>query len=245
MKRILISFLSLAMLIFMAGCGEDTTAGISRITSFADFTVDGGLDDVVVSVGSDYSAPTAVATENGKSLDVTTTISSVINGLSTFDINTVDQYIFTYSAVNSDGYPGSVSKNVFVVNTGDFVTSIEGLYTSTVVRNDVSDGQYTDMGYIFVTMEGGDFVISDYIGGYYDLGRGYGPAYAATGPTITVNNIATSDVTINGNDFGVGAFGGSAVISDFNIDVANKQISFNTDWDAGYLFAVTLTQVQP
>ncbi len=245
MKKIVISFITLFALFVVTSCDKDTTGGISRITYFPTFEVVGGTATDYVATGSDYTVPEATATEDGVELPVTTTVSSLIQGASSFDVNVADFYTITYTATNSDGYPGSTSKDVIVYTQGDFVNSIEGLYTSTVVRNGSASAQYTDMAYILIYKEGSDYVISDYIGGYYDLGRGYGYAYAATGPTITVNDIATSNVVINGNSFGVGAFGGIASITSFTIDAANKTILFTTDWDSGYVFEVTLVQVQP
>ena len=68
----------------------------------------------------------------------------------------------------------------FVARQGDLVNSIEGVYTSTVVRDNVSAPQYDDMKYVIIKKVDTDtYELSDGIGGYYDLGRAYGIAYAA------------------------------------------------------------------
>ena len=238
------------MLTIIVSCDKETTGDISRITYFPEFTIDAPSSQIV-SAGSAFTIPDATAEEDGVDLPVTVSVSSELNGLSDFDINTPDIYTIEYSAVNSDGYPGSSSITVIVAPpSGDFATSITGLYSSSVDR--VFDGSPSSRGpmnYIFVTENGnGDYVISDYIGGWYYIGSQYGYAYAATGPTITVNDIATSDVTINGNDFGVGAFGDDAVITDMSFDPAAKTISFFTEWtlsDGRFVtFDVLLTQVE-
>lgn len=250
MKKILIGFLSVAMLAFLVSCEDDTTAGISRLTYFPEFTIDAPASQIVAA-GSSFSVPVGVAEEDGVALDVTVSVSSEINGLSELNTDIPDIYTISYSAVNSDGFPGSSSIEVLVAPpTGDFITSIEGLYVSSVDRVFAgSPGSRGPMSYIFVTKNSnGDYVISDYIGGWYYIGSQYGYDYAATGPTITVNNIATSDVTINGNDFGVGAFGDDAVITAMQFDPAAKTISYFTEWtlsDGRFVtFDVLLTQVQ-
>ena len=129
-----------------------------------------------------------------------------------------------------------------VVNNADLTTSLEGIYTSTVVRNGSASPQYTDMSYIIVWKNAdGTYELSDGIGGYYNMGRGYGANYIAPGMKVTANDIATNDFTIT--DFGVKTFGGACAVAGFTVDAAAKTINFVTTWDVGYDFDVTLTQV--
>ena len=242
MKKVLNIFFGMLLAALIVSC-EKTTEGLSRITYFPEFTLSGSAESIVA-IGSVFTDPGAIAKESGATIPVSVSVTSKINSYNgtTVDTNTPDVYYIKYSAVNSDGFSGNVFRQVTVSNTGDFVNSIEGVYTSTCVRNGASAAPYNDMKYILIWKEGSDFVISDYIGGYYDIGRGYGYGYAAIGPTITINNLATNDVTINGNSFEVGTFGGEATIESISFNTVEKTITFSTKWDQGYTFVVTLKQ---
>ena len=86
------------------------------------------------------------------------------------------------------------------------------------------------------------YEISDAIGGYYAIGRAYGNDYMATGMSITANDISANDFTF-GSPIGVGAFGGALTMDNMSVDAGAKTIDFQSSWDAGYKFVVTLTQV--
>jgi hypothetical protein len=238
---ILISFLAL----ILASCGEKKSANISGITYFPSFTMNGDAE-YYLSVGDPFTEPGVTAEENGVEIPVTTSVVGDFFGYSGDAVNTdaADKYIITYTATNSDGYPGTASRTVWVIETGDLVNSIAGLYTSTVVRNGSASAQYTDMEYIMISDNGdGTYNLSDAIGGYYDLGRAYGADYRAAGLVITANDIPGNDFSFN-DPIGVGAFGGSLLMTAFSVDAGSKTISFTSDWDSGYVFEVTLTQVQ-
>ncbi len=249
MKKIFkIIYLLLLPIIFIAvttSCErEKESEGISRITYFPDFKMSG--DEVIVlNKGDNFTDPGIKAYENGVEIPVKSTVIGDYFPASSLDVNTPNKYIITYLATNKDGFDGTAQRIVYVISTGDLINNIEGLYTSTVVRNGVQSPQYQDLKYIMIRKSGDNvYEISDAIGGYYDLGRKYGADYRATGAQITANNIATNDFDL-GPSFGVGAFGGVATITSFTVDASNKTITFVTEWDAGYTFEVTLTQVQP
>jgi len=217
---------------------------LSKITFYPTFEMTGD-DFQIITLGTPYSDPGILATENGQEIPVTTSVVGTIQSYSGNAVNAdlANEYLINYTATNSDGFQGSTSRVVWVVNTGDLVTSIEGLYTSTVVRSGVVSAQYTDMSYVLIYKTGDNtYEISDGIGGYYDLGRAYGPGYRATPCVITAVDIPGNNFTYGGS-FGVGAFGGVAEISALTVDPVAKTVSFETSWDAGYTFVVTLTQV--
>jgi hypothetical protein len=169
-------------------------------------------------------------------------VTSEFNGLNAVDTNQPDIYHVTYSAVNQDGFAGTSTRTVIVAKQGNLIDDISGLYTSTVLRNGASGPQYTDMQYVLISKnEDGTYFLSDGIGLYYAVGRGYGNAYLAPA-TIIANNISTNDFTVP--TFTVGTFGGDVDINQITVDPNAKTISFSSVWDAGYTFAVTLTQVQ-
>ena len=224
---------------------EKSSEGVSRVTEYPVFEVMG--DEVMFHPeGTAFVDPGVSATEGGAELDVEESAVGVFKGYSGTDVdgNVADHYIKSYSAENKDGFAGTATRDVWVATTGDLVSSIEGVYTSTVVRNGSASAQYTDMQYILIWKNSdGTYSISDGIGGYYDIGRAYGYAYAASGVVITATDIPNNVFSFN-NPFGVGAFGGAANMKDMMVDPGAGTITFTTDWDAGYTFEVTLTQVQ-
>jgi hypothetical protein len=227
-------------------CEKDpTTDNISKITYYPSFEKTG--DDLYLSpLGTPFTDPGIKAIENGAEIPVTTVVEGTVQGFSgaALNVNAADEYVYTYSATNSDGFVGTDSRTIWVAATGDLVTSIEGLYSSTVVRNGVNNPQYYNLKYVLIYKTGANtYKISDGIGGYYALGRSYGNGYRAPSSTITANDISANDFTIDG-DFTVGSFGGVCTMSGLTVDAAAKTVSFTTDWDAGYTFVVTMTQVQ-
>jgi len=214
----------------------------SKVTYLPLITLEGG--DVELDCGAtSYTDPGAVATAGGSEIELITNVSGSYFGSSTID--GPDVYSVSYSAFNDDGIPASAFREVYwPACNGDLVTSIAGVYTSNIVRNGSTGPQYQGVGPILIRDLGnGVYQISDAIGGYYDFGRGYGPGYAATGMKITANNIAANDFTYD-DVIGVGAFGGNLEMTAFAVDPATHTITFTTDWDSGYVFKVTLTQVQ-
>jgi hypothetical protein len=237
-------YILMALLVTLMGCEEDKSSeGLSRLTYYPDFVFNG--DEVVfVAKDAEFNEPGVTATEKGNSIPVTTSASGLYFGETALDTSSPDIYDVTYSATNTDGFAGTQSRRVIVAGQGDLVNSIEGLYTSTVVRNGVAAAQYTDMPYVIIRKTDADtYELSDGIGGYYDLGRAYGTLYAAQPATVTANDIATNDFTF-GPAFGVGAFGGAAEITSMSVDPIAKTVKFTTEWDGGYTFVVTLKQVE-
>lgn len=243
MKNFRLTYFIAALLPLVMWSCEKTYEEHYRITYFPEFEIKG--ENVIFNpFGSPYTDPGVKATEGGKEIPVTTEVSGDYFGGTSFEANSADRYLYTYSATNSDGFSASASRSVYNVKTGDLVNSIEGLYTSTVVRNNVSSAQYTNMKYVLIAKSGNVYKLSDAIGGYYDIGRAYGATYRATGITITANNIAANDFSFAPATVGVGAFGGALNMVSMTVDAAAKTIQFTSAWDAGYTFKVTLKQVQ-
>ena len=230
----------------LTNCDDKESEGVSRLTQYADITLNG--DDVMfVKAGTPYNEPGAIAKEGDADVEVSIDYSGTyFNGsVPAINTNIADIYTVTYSAVNKDGFPGSNTRTVVVAGEGDLVNSIEGLYTSTVVRTPAggpADADYTDREWVVINkIDDNTYEISDAIGGYYDFGRAYGSAYAAPA-TITANNIPANDFSFG--TFSVGPFGGEGQITSMEVDPATKTIHFKADWDGGpYSFDVTLKQV--
>ena len=240
MKKIFL-YLGVVSSCFFTSCETEDTANVSDVTNYAVFEL-AGSDEVLLSKGDEYVEPGATATEAGDPVDVSTTISSGLFRGNAFDNTISDIYTVSYSAVNKDGFEASASRTLVVGESGDLETDLSGVYTSTIERNGVSGAATNDIHYVLIWKKSdGVYEISDGIGGYYMYGRGYGIAYAARPATIKVNG--PNDFT-PGPSFPVGAFGGTATITEFSTDPAAKTIDFTTDWDAGYIFKVHLEQVQ-
>lgn len=249
MKNILKIFVGLVSIILFTtlfySCERDLeTEGLtSGITNYAVFDYLG--EEVVLHpLGQPFVDPGVTATENGQPVTVSISVSGLYTGYSgtTVNVNVPDQYTITYKATNSDNFDAFTYRDVYVSNTGDLVNSIEGLYISTVVRNNVSAARYSNLKYVFITKTGENkYKLSCGIGGYYQLGRPLGITYSAP-VTITANDIASNDFTLP--PFTVRTFGGVVNFNSFTVDAASKTIHFVNEWDFGYVFDVTLKQVQ-
>jgi len=231
------------LMIMISSCdNEPEVSGISRITYFPTFEYD-GVNQAIIPCNSDFQIFPITATEGGNPLPVDVKTKGISGSVPSVDINKADIYVETSSAVNQDGFAGEVVRTFWVACTGDLVNSIEGLYTSTVIRSGVVNPQYFDMEYVLIRKVGDNqYEISDAIGGYYEFGRAYGDGYRAYGAVVTANSIPGNSFTFSG-PVPVGAFGGGVEITTMTVDPANKQVKFESTWDAGYKFDVTLTQV--
>lgn len=224
-------------------CSSDyDTLGVSDETNYPVLEVLGD-SPAFVQLGGTYSDPGVTATENGVAIPFTTSYKGDYRGANTLNLSVADRYTAAYSAVNKDGFSASANRNIYVYRTGDFVSSIEGLYTSKVVRTP-SQGAVsanTSLNYVIIWKNAdGTYELTDAIGGYYDLGRSYGPTYASRGLKL---NYAAGVASVVSQPNGVGAFGGNVVVSGVTVDPVTKTIVVPSAWDSGYNFTATLTQV--
>lgn len=242
MKNIALKLSGLFFILLLWGCQEETE-NVSRITFFPTFDFQG--EPVILhTLGAAYTDAAVTASEDGIELPVTVAVVGAGTGYkgTTVPVDVADKYTISYTAINSDGFPGSKERIVYVSpSNGDLVTGIEGLYTSTVFRNGTSGAQYTNMKYIMITKSGNNYEISDALGGWYELGRNLGISYRAPGMTIT-----PLDIAANNFSFGtavVGGFGGAVTATSLTVDAATKTLVYQCDWNV-YKFVATLTQVQ-
>ena len=222
---------------------EPSMADISRVTFFPTFEYD-GVDLAIVECNTSYNLTDVRATENNVELPTTTTVTGTYSGATSFDIAVADKYVVTTSAVNADGFPASLNRTIWVVCTGDLVNSIEGLYTSTVARNGPNP-TYFDLEYILIRKVEGttdQYELSNADGGWYELGRNLGPGYSSPGAVVTAIDIPSNSFSF-GPPVGVNGFGGLIQITSMTVDPDTKTIVFTSDWDLGFSFTATLTQV--
>jgi hypothetical protein len=142
-KNILVSALMLLSSFCLFSCEkDDETAHISRITAYPDFAMT-GEDLIVTWVGAGFTDPGVKATAGGTELPVTTTIRGahyIVPGQTTppavaytssFDPTKPGIYTYTYAATNADGFAGSVSRTVIVLDRQpDPAVDLSGNYTS-------------------------------------------------------------------------------------------------------------------
>ncbi len=240
MKKVILSLLFIST--FLVSCEDNSTEGVSRVTNYPEFTLLG--DEVVyVQKGSAYTDAGVIVTEGGVEIPYETSVIGDFRGGTSVDPNVVDVYRIIYSAQNQDGFSGSVARTVIVYEDSDLTTSIAGLYSSTVIRNGSNNPQYYNMEYVLVWKNNdGTYSMSDGIGGYYAIGRAYGVGYAAGPVTITANDIASNNFAPIPS-FGVGAFGGNAVMTGLTANPSANTLSYTTTWDSGFTFVVTMTKV--
>jgi len=225
-------------------CSTDDTANVSSVTFFPVITLKGNDPEVVKPLGTPYSDPGATATENGVTIPYTTTVTSKFRGSTTVDINKIDEYTQTYTAVNKDGFSAGKERKVIVYQNGNLTTSIEGLYISTVKRNGsylpASQGSSINMKYVYIWKNtNGTFEVSDAFGGWYNLGRNIAGSY-------TPGGLFTASFVPTGNTLTNPYFGGSAVIKSLTVNPATKTLVMVTNWQADaatlYVFECTLVQ---
>jgi hypothetical protein len=113
MKKFIPLFYSLLAVLFVA-CNKDEIhntedqVGISRVTHFPVLTLNGDRY-MTIEVGGTFTDPGIIATEGGADIPYTTDGS----------VNTgeVGVYDLTYSAVNKDGFPASLTRTVVIYST--------------------------------------------------------------------------------------------------------------------------------
>ena len=167
MKHLKIIFILIPVIMLTVRCEKpEVTGGVSKITYFPEFTMEGEAYEVV-ETGSNYVDPGVTATEGGEEIPVETSGS--------VDTSEPSVYVIDYEATNSDGYGGSVQRVVRVVTHGADNTNIAGLYDG--IRDNRGAG-----GVVTITkIAPGVFEVDDFLGGYYWQNLGYGALYSANG----------------------------------------------------------------
>lgn len=237
----------------LTACEDETSQDISTITYYINFELEGD-ETMYLPVGTAYVEPGFTAMEGDQ--DVT---SSVVTSGSV-DGNTVGLYTITYSAVNQDGFSSSTSRTVIVYDP-TVTLDISGTYTTAegsyrlVSASNYTEEQLAEMtvveyageqwvqsafsGYTVTLSQlaAGFYNMSDYLGGYYAQGAGYGAAYAMTG-YLKQNADNTLEI-LSGN---VAGWGDSySAMENLVYDETTGDISYILTY-ADMLFFITLTK---
>jgi len=233
-------------LLFFSACHEITTEGVSSVTYYVTFELEGG-ERYLLPVGTPFVEPGAKAFENGKD------VSSKMNITGAGDINPNKKgfYDVTYSAVNVDGFKSSVTRTVIVYDP-TIDTDISGTY---VIDPDLSNRNGTTYTARAASMGGsfgghtisiemvvpGIFSVNDFFGGFYAPGSGpnYKPArYYMMSGYMSLN----SDDTLELCSSGVIAWGDSLDdLKNTSYDSATETIKWSASW-RGYSFNVVLNK---
>jgi hypothetical protein len=243
--------IGLILVLSTFSCSTEEPIG-SSVTIYPLISYEGG-NTVLLNAGEEF-VETATATVDDVEVPVDITYVGRYRGntyTGSLDTSVPDVYTATYSAQNEDGFYGTSTRQIIVVETGDLVNSIAGLYRSTVFRNgsqpSTNPEDYTDIEYILIwENEDGTYGISDAFGGWYLFGRAI-PLSETPGTVIVANNIADNDFSFPGTQTNR-YFGGSSEMTEMTVNPDDNTIDFTTVWQADatttYTFTVHLEQVQ-
>lgn len=129
---------------FLASCEEETTDDVSFVTTYPEFTLEGG-QIIFATVAEGYTEPGVTAMEGETSLQLTVT--------GEVDPSTPGYYAITYSATNSDGFDGSATREVIITSEDISGTDLSGSYVRGTTPNTVTQ---VVPGYYHATNGSGD-----------------------------------------------------------------------------------------
>lgn len=174
MKKILYGMLMGSVLLFTATSCEKEIEDLSQITYYVDLQLK-GEKEIWMELNTPYNEPGYTATENGVDVADKVEVSGSV------ETDKVGYYPLYYSAQNKDGFSVSDSRDVFVYDPS--VTSdhsgtyrVEGKRTTPVGSDNFSGFTVT-----VSLVKPGFYAFSDFIGGYYSQGKGYGDDYSLGG----------------------------------------------------------------
>jgi hypothetical protein len=230
MKRKIFYLMVFALtVVAFSSCSKDEYND-TRITYYPTLSISG--DNVMAwTKGTAFQEPGYKCILNGE--DVTSDVKVTSN----LDINKSGLYTIVYSFTNADGFSSSLSRTVCVADASD---AVEGLYYVDPTSNRVSGGKtyvYSSYGkdmFVEIFKNGDKYSVSDFIGGFYDQGRGYGSSYAMSG-----NMTVAADGTLTVVDSNIPGFSGSLESLTGKFDSATKTMAWSASW-SGMVFNISL-----
>lgn len=228
MKKI-IYIVGLACLSLFVSCDKETE-GISFETNYATFELTGN-NPYNLPKGNTYVEPGVKAMAGDDELTVVT--SNNINS------NVLGIYTVNYSATNVDGFESHTTRTVAVYDPSAPTTDISGTYVSNLVRTTIASGAIksnNNLEVIITKVGPGIFHISDFLGGYYAQGAGYGSAYAMTG-YVALN----ADNTLTLLSSQISGWGDSLdSLNEGKYDPSTGTITWKSVYAGSFIFSVTL-----
>jgi hypothetical protein len=219
--------LMFSALFLFASC-EKETEDISRITYFCELELIGN-STMMVPVGSTYTEPGYIATENEEDVSSSIVVSGTVN------TNTPGKYVLNYSITNKDGFPKTAQRTVFVYDaTSSILESGEYVVAAGSNRNGTAYAGYEIVVYQVLP---GTFYITDFLGGWYEQRAGYGSTYAMTG------RFALSGTAINlVSSYISGWKDGLDELENGVYDATTKTITYDVTYAGTLVFHVILTK---
>ncbi len=253
MKKIyLFGLVVLGMLAFSSCNDDNDELTDSRLTYYADLTMEGD-EFMIVPVGTAYVEPGCKGVLYDKVTGEFKDISSQISiGGDKVDPNTMGFYYITYSAAGSDGFISTVTRTVCVCDptvtldiSGSYNTDMNAsMYYGKV--NGVVDWYpfavfaanygYTTQctGITFKKLAPGFFQVSDLLGGWYDQIRGFGVQYTGGIGMMTGYVSADNEGNIDLISSYIGAWGDALdYIEDGKYDAETGTISYFASYAEG------------
>lgn len=232
MKRKIFYLMILALtVVAFSSCSKDEYND-TRITYYPTLTMSGD-NYMSWAKGAQFKDPGYKCILNGEDVTGQVTIKSNV------DVTKSGLYTVVYSFTNADGFSSSLTRTVFVADASD---AVEGLYKVDPSSYRMASGKQTlyssfgkDM-YIEVLKNGSNYSVTDFIGGFYDQGKGYGTDYALSGQMTVAN-----DGKISILDNNLPGFGGSATSFTGNFDSAKSTLSWSVVW-SGMTFNLILNK---
>lgn len=238
MKKFKYSLILISALIFFS-C-EKETEGISRVTYYVDLTLKGNPVEFT-RLGGLYDEPGWTAIQEGEDVSGDVKVSGSV------DTNKAGLYNITYSAVNVDGFAKNVTRKVVVYDPTPSPLE-SGLYKVSKSSNRTSFGSgpgsagssefSSEPTILIYQVSPGKFYTSDFIGGYYEVGRGYGATYAMTG-----NFLLNDDLTITLVDSRIDGWGdGLDDVVNGSYSPETKTLTYTAQYALSYDFNIIATK---
>lgn len=233
MKKILLSLLVLCSPLLFWNCSEDSQDP-SKITYYITFEMN-GEEIMTVPVGGVFDDPGVIAMEG----DTDVTGDVVVN--SNVDTNKIGVYTVSYSATNVDGFDSSIKRTV-VVYDPNITTSMDGTYKidpSQSTRDYNGIANFSNSFTVKLTeLAPGVYQVSDFMGGWYDQGAGYGSAYAAAG-YCSLN--ADNSISMISN-FVAGWGDSVTALNNASFNPEANQVVWDATYTGGMLFHVVMNK---
>lgn len=177
MKNKILTFMICCLAVIGLASCDESSKGYTSITYYPVFTLLGDATEIVP-VGGTFTDPGVIVMEGEEDITATVEINSNVN------TSKIGVYTVTYSAVNVDGFFGSVTRTVAVYDpeptadiSGTYYTA-EGTYR---LYGDDTTTPFVGYEMNLTQVAPGIYYCTDYFGGYYEQRAGYGSAYAMKG----------------------------------------------------------------
>lgn len=234
MKKILLSlFVACGSLMFWS-CSEDSQDP-SKVTYYITFEMN-GEETMSIPVGTVFNDPGVVAMEGETDVTDGVKVDSNVN------TDKIGVYTVSYSATNVDGFDSSIERTVVVYDPA-ITASMGGTYTidpskSTRSYAGTVSNFSNDFTVSLTELAPGIYQVSDFLGGWYDQGSGYGSAYAANG-YCSLN--ADNTITMLSNF--VAGWGDSVTsLDNASFDPTSNQVTWDATYTNNMLFHVVMNK---